>query len=48
MTVGVILAAPGVPRNLSERYLPSHVFHVMKLMLLLHSGEKNVNCVYLA
>ncbi|CAN7031870.1 unnamed protein product [Brassica oleracea var. botrytis] len=33
MTVGVILAAPGVPRNLSERYLPSHVFHVMKLML---------------
>ncbi|KAF2572385.1 hypothetical protein F2Q70_00005133 [Brassica cretica] len=38
MTVGVILAAPGVPRNLSERYLPSHVFHVMKLMLLLHSA----------
>ncbi|KAL0813811.1 hypothetical protein Bca101_070254 [Brassica carinata] len=33
MTVGVILVAPVVQRNLSGRYPLSHVLHAMKLML---------------
>ncbi|CAF1722600.1 unnamed protein product [Brassica napus] len=40
MRVGVTLAVPGVQRNSSERNLPSHVSHAMKLILSLKSGKK--------
>ncbi|KAL0644089.1 hypothetical protein Bca4012_042379 [Brassica carinata] len=39
MRVGVTLAVPGVQRNSSERNLPSHVSHAMKLILSLKSAK---------
>ncbi|KAH0886414.1 hypothetical protein HID58_062510, partial [Brassica napus] len=39
LRVGVTLAVPGVQRNSSERNLPSHVSHAMKLILSLKSAK---------